>query len=148
MSFVTKLNKQKEELFAGCDIKLDGLTFWATKPSMREIWMRLPDSDDINWYADVSDDGEIVKNEFPIFWIHEGMEYEGFAAYNESDDGDFITFTTFQNESKSATTPFDRVNADDLEGGEDELREIWEDLLSDAEASEDFRLNVTYTDLI
>lgn len=148
MSFVTRLNQKKEELFAGREIKIDGYTFWATKPSMREIWMSSPESDDLGWYADVSDDGKIVKNEFNIHWIHDEKEYEGVAVYNESDDGDFITFETFQNESKSATTPFDRVDADDLEGGEDELREIWEDLLSDAEASEDFRLDVTYTDLI
>lgn len=88
-----------------------------------------------------------MKNEFQIYWIHEGEEHEGFAVYNESRDGDYITFNTWQNESKNASIAFDRLDADDLEGGEDELREIWEDLLSDAEASEDFRLDVTYTDL-
>lgn len=88
-----------------------------------------------------------MKNEFPIYWIHEGEEHEGFAVYNESPNGDYITFNAWQNESKSASIAFDRLDANDLAFGENELREIWEDLLSDAEASEDFRLDVTYTEL-
>ena len=88
-----------------------------------------------------------MKNEFQICWIQDGEEHEGFAVYNESNDGDYITFNAWQNESKSASIAFDRLDADDLEGGENELRSIWQDLLSDAEASEDFRLDVTYTGL-
>ena len=88
-----------------------------------------------------------MKNEFPIYWIHEGEEHEGFAVYNESPNGDYIAFNAWQNESKSASIAFDRLDADDLEGGVNELRNIWQDLLSDAEASEDFRLDVTYTEL-
>lgn len=88
-----------------------------------------------------------MKTEFPIYWIHEGEEHEGFAVYNESPNGDYITFNAWQNESKSASIAFDRLDANDLAFGENELREIWEDLLSDAEASEDFRLDVTYTEL-
>ena len=88
-----------------------------------------------------------MKNEFPICWIHEGEEHEGFAVYNESSDGDYITFNAQQNGIEGASMAFDRLDADDLEGGENELRSIWQDLLSDAEASEDFRLDVTYTEL-
>lgn len=88
-----------------------------------------------------------MKNEFPIYWIHEGEEHEGFAVYNESPNGDYITFNAQQNGIEGASIAFDRLDADDLEGGENELREIWEDLLTDAETSEDFRLDVTYTEL-
>ncbi|MDD6612593.1 MAG: hypothetical protein PUE91_10345 [Clostridiales bacterium] len=90
-----------------------------------------------------------MKNAIEIYWIHDGRECEGFAGFNEASTGcnAYIAFSTWQNESKTASETFDRLDADDLEGGEDELREIWEDLLSDAEASEDFRLDVTYTEL-
>ena len=145
MSFVTRLNQEKEELFSGRKVKLDDYTFHANK-EMDEIWMESPYFDDMRWYADISD-GEIVRNEFTIYWIHEGEEYEGFALYNESRDGDYITFNTWQGEGKNASTDFDYVDADWLECGENELREIWDDLLSDAETSEDLRLDVTYTEL-
>lgn len=148
MSFVTRLNQKKKELFAGRKVELDGCTFWANK-SVDEIWMKSPHFDDMCWYADVSDDGEIVKNEFTIYWIHEGSEHEGLARYEACDGYDaYIAFSTWQNESKTASEIFDRIDADDLEGGEDALRELWDDLLSAAEASGEFRLDVTYTDLI
>ena len=144
MSFVTRLNQKKKELFAGRKVELDGCTFCANK-SVDEIWMKSPHFDDMCWYADVSDDGEIVKNEFTIYWIHEGSEHEGLARYGACDGYDaYIAFSTWQNESKTASETFDRLNANQLPGGETELREIWEDLLSDAEASKDCRLDVTY----
>lgn len=91
-----------------------------------------------------------MKNAIEIYWIHEGSEYEGFAGFNEASTGcnAYIAFSTWQNESKTASETFDRIDADQLPGGEDELREIWEDLLSDASASEDGRLNVTDIELI
>lgn len=89
-----------------------------------------------------------MKTTFDIYWIFEGEEYTGYAAYNEATDH-YNAFITFEPDvvGGNAGNPFDRLDADDLEGGEDELREIWEDLLSDAEASEDGRLNVTYSSL-
>ena len=39
------------------------------------------------------------------------------------------------------------ATAANLKRGEDELRKVWEDLLSDADASEDGCLDVTYCDL-
>lgn len=91
-----------------------------------------------------------MKNRFPIYWIYEGKEHTGYAAYNEASTGcnAYIAFSTWQNESKTASETFDRIDADQLPGGEAELREIWEDLLSDASASEDGRLNVTDIELI
>lgn len=38
------------------------------------------------------------------------------------------------------------ATAANLKRGEDELREFWDDLLSDSEASGEFRLNVIYTE--
>ncbi len=91
-----------------------------------------------------------MKTDIEIFWVHEGNKHEGFAAYNEASPGcdAYIAFSAWQNESKTASEAFARIDADQLPGGEDELREIWEDLLSDASASEDGRLNVTDMELI
>lgn len=79
----------------------------------------------------------------PIYWIFEGKEYDGYAVYNEASENDnaFITYESAENKA------LERLDAYQLEGGEDELREIWEDLLSDAEASEDGRLDVTNSSL-
>lgn len=91
-----------------------------------------------------------MKTDIEIFWIHEGKEHKGFAGFNEASTGcdAYIAFSAWQNESKTASETFDRLNANQLPGGETELREIWQDLLSDAEASEDGRLDVTNLELI
>ena len=90
-----------------------------------------------------------MKNEFPIYWIHEGEEREGFAGFNEASTGcdAYIAFSAWQNESKTASETFDRLNANQLPGGETELREIWADMVAEAEASEDSRLDVTSSPL-
>lgn len=90
-----------------------------------------------------------MKNAIEIYWIHEGREYEGFAGFNEASTGcnAYIAFSTWQNESKTASETFDRIDADQLPGGEAELREIWADMVAEAEASEDSRLDVTSSPL-
>lgn len=90
-----------------------------------------------------------MKTDIEIFWIYEGKEHKGLAQFNEASTGcdAYIAFSAWQNESETASETFDRLNANQLPGGETELREIWQDLLSDAEASEDCRLDVTYTEL-
>lgn len=90
-----------------------------------------------------------MKTEIRIYWVSEGEERTGYAAFNEASAG-CNAFITYEPDPKcgDAGIAFDRIDADQLPGGEDELREIWEDLLSDAEASEDGRLDVTNLELV
>lgn len=91
-----------------------------------------------------------MKTDIEIFWVHEGNKHEGFAGFNEASTGcdAYIAFSAWQNESKTASETFDRLDANQLPGGEAELREIWADMVAEAEASEDSRLDVTSSPLM
>lgn len=89
-----------------------------------------------------------MKNEIRIYWVSEGEERTGYAAFNEASTG-CNAFITYEPDPKcgDAGIAFDRLDADQLPGGEAELREIWADMVAEAEASEDGRLDVTSSPL-
>lgn len=89
-----------------------------------------------------------MKNSFPIYWIYEGKKHTGYAQFHEASTGSnaFITFDPDLKDGNDGYA-FEWLDAVQLPGGEDELRKVWEDLLSDAEASEDGCLDITYCEL-
>lgn len=78
-----------------------------------------------------------MKKEISIYWVHEGREYTGYAAYED----DCIKYVNENGET------FEILYADQLP--EDmALEEIWNDMISETEASEDGRIDVTHSPLI
>ena len=84
--------------------------------------------------------------DFPCFspscdWFDSAVNFQPGAA--KSAPIDYIV----DMRGGDAGIAFDRLDADQLPGGEAELREIWADMVAEAQASEDSRLDVTYTEL-
>lgn len=78
-----------------------------------------------------------MKKEIPIYWVHDGRKYIGCAMH----EGDCIKYVNKRNET------FESLSADQLP--EDmSLEEIWCDMVTEAEASEDGRFDVTNSPLI
>lgn len=96
-----------------------------------------------NWWDtpyDEWDDGKITKNDLTIYWVDEdGKEKEGRAGFNCSDNGSYITYE----DNDYPGIVFDSIYANELPGDELQLLRIWDDMVSEAESSEDGRLNVT-----
>ena len=97
----------------------------------------------IGWDVDYPEDDwydDEITNDLTIYWVYdEGKEKEGRAGFNCSDNGSYITYE----DNDYPGIVFDSIYGNELPGGELQLLNIWEDMIAEAESSEDGRINVT-----